>query len=66
MIRKDITFGKDQPHILLKLLTWVKTFTPDSIFFGLVGGFIVGLSVTLWPIFGYTTNKDRNINRKEI
>ena len=27
MIRKNITFGKDKPHNLQKLLTWVKTFT---------------------------------------
>ena len=47
-IRKDITFGKDQPHILLKLLTWVKTFTLGGRFPDLAEGELLWYFVILW------------------
>ena len=48
---RDITFGKDQSQILLKLLTWVKTFTLGGRFPDHAEGDFVINAVTLQ---GYT------------
>ena len=46
--RKGVTFSEKEFQIFTKPLNICSDFHLDRHFFGLVGGFFVGLSVTLW------------------
>ena len=50
--RKGVTFSEKEFQIFTKPLNICSDFHLGRYFFGLVGGFFVGLSVTLW--FGMT------------